>query len=136
MRTLLSSSLIALGLAGAACDRKGDEISVEATKPVEPSTIPQTPPPASTNELDAERNALARTLDERTAALDARIDALEQRGDAQSKEAVATLRAKRDQARAKLTELGSRTQENWGVFKRDVESAWDQLERDVNEATR
>jgi hypothetical protein len=46
------------------------------------------------------------------------------------------LRAKRDQARAKMSELGTRTNENWQVFKRDVSDAWDQLERDVNEATR
>jgi len=72
----------------------------------------------------------------RGAALDARIDALEKRGDAKAKETAATLRAKRDQARAKLSELDTRTQENWTAFKKDVSDAWDQLDRDVTEATR
>lgn len=151
MRTLLFTSLVALGLVGA-CDRKktADEHAVPAEpapKPVEPSTTPPvatpttttttTPtPPGTTVDLESERVALSKSIEERAAALDAKIDALEARGDAKSKEAVATLRAKRDQARAKLGELGTRTQENWMAFKKDVSDAWDQLDRDVTEATR
>jgi hypothetical protein len=168
MRTLLFSSLVALGLVSA-CDRKSDNDKVieTAPKPVE-TTEPSTTPPSSvppssaepsavppssaepssvppssvppatgsTLDIESERTALSRSIDERAAALDAKIDALEQRGDAKSKEAVATLRAKRDQARGKMTELGARTQENWATFKKDVSDTWDQLERDVNEATR
>jgi vancomycin resistance protein YoaR len=151
MRTLLFTSLVALGLVGA-CDRKkttDDKVvpAETAPKPIEsietPSTTPAVATPTTTTtttpatlDLESERAALSRTIEERTAALDAKINELEKRGDAQSKDAVATLRAKRDQARAKLSELGTRTQENWTAFKKDVSDTWDQLDRDVTEATR
>ena len=146
MRTLLFSSLLALGVIGS-CDRKRDDTPpVEVRKPVESAPAePATPPAAptanpnaevTTIDLDAERTALTRSVDERAMRLDARIDELERKGDEKSKQAAATLRAKRDQARAMLSELGMRTEENWQTFKRDVSDAWDALERDVNEATR
>lgn len=132
MRTLLYTSLIAFGFT-AGCskhEREPDKVAVA------PPPMPTTPPPATPVALDKERDALAHMVEERAAALDAKVDALEQRGDEKSKDAVALLRAKRDQARGKLGELGTRTQENWNVFKRDITDAWDQLERDVTEATR
>ena len=136
MRTMLFTALIAVGAVGA-CDRKSeDKTVVEVKKPVE---VTDTEPSTFTVEpidLEAERSARSKSIEERTARLDARIDELEKRGDEKSKEAAATLRAKRDQARAKLSELGTRTQENWQAFKRDVQDSWDALERDVTEATR
>jgi hypothetical protein len=121
----------------AACDRadRDDRGTVEVRKPVE------TPAPAPTVEqrhfdLQAEREKLSREIEERTAQLDARIDELEKRADEKSRDAAALLRAKRDQARAKLGDLETRTEDTWAAFKRDVQSAWDQLERDVREATR
>lgn len=147
MRTMLFTTLIALGTVGA-CDRKNeDRPVVEVNK----KTIePDEPPTPGTTErkdvdvdvntpninLEDERSKLSRSIEERTTQLDAKIDALEKRGDEKSKEMAATLRAKRDQARAKLKELGSSTQENWHAFKRDVSDTWDQLEREVSEATR
>lgn len=143
MRTILFTTLIAVG-AVAACDRDRDDRPVIETKKTierdetgttvrEDVDIDVNAPEVS---LEDERSKLSRSIEERTAQLDAKIDALEKRGDEKSKEMAATLRAKRDQARAKLSELGSRTKENWGAFKRDVSDAWDQLERDVTEATR
>ena len=136
MRTMLFTALLAVGAIGA-CDRKSeDKTVIEVKKPVEVTGTEPSTVRVETIDLEAERSALAKSIEERTAKLDARIDELEKRGDEKSKEAAATLRAKRDQARAKLNELGNRTQENWQAFKRDVGDAWDQLERDVSEATR
>jgi hypothetical protein len=137
MRTILFSSLIVLGAIGA-CDRnRDDKVVVETQKTIEgdDGTVRQETE-VKTIDLESERTSLSRSVEERTMRLDARIDELERRGDEKSKEIAAMLRAKRDQARAKLTELGTRTEENWQGFKRDVSDAWDQLERDVNEATR
>jgi hypothetical protein len=139
MRTLLFTSLVALGLAGA-CSRK-ETVEVVAGEPTgKPADMPSTTPPVAipegTVDMEAERAALSRTLDERIAAIEAKINAIEQRGDDKSKEAVATLRAKRDQARGKLSDLETRTVENWVAFKKDVSDTWDQLDRDVTEATR
>ena len=143
MRTMLFTTLLALG-AVAACDRnKDDRPVVEVKKTVESDETGTTVRKdvdvdvnAPSFSLEDERSRLSRSIEERTAQLDAKIDALEKRGDEKSKEMAATLRAKRDQARAKLSELGTRTSENWQAFKRDVSDAWDQLERDVTEATR
>jgi vancomycin resistance protein YoaR len=132
---LLSALLAAAAVGG--CDRKSeDRTVVEVKKPVEVTGTEPSTVKVETIDLETERSALSKSVEERTARLDARIDELEKRGDEKSKEAAATLRAKRDQARAKMNELGTRTQENWQAFKRDVSDAWDQLERDVNEATR
>lgn len=140
MRAILFT-LITLGAVGA-CDRnRDDKPIVETKKTVESDETGTTvrrdvDVNAPRVDLEAERSNLARSIEERTAQLEAKIDALEKRGDENSKAMAATLRAKRDQARAKLSELGSSTHENWQAFKRDVSDAWDQLERDVNEATR
>jgi hypothetical protein len=132
---LLTALLAAAAVGG--CDRKSeDRTVVEVKKPVEVTGTEPSTVKVETIDLETERSALSKSVEERTARLDARIDELEKRGDEKSKEAAATLRAKRDQARAKMNELGTRTQENWQAFKRDVSDAWDQLERDVNEATR
>ncbi len=138
MRTLIGS-LLALGLLGG-CHRDAEIKVVEVEKkPVVPPAEP-VQRNAELNvkgvSLEDERSSLSRSVEERTNQLDAKIDALEKRGDDKAKEAAATLRAKRDQARGKMTEIGSRTQENWQAFKVDVSDAWDSLERDVNEATR
>jgi len=137
MRTMLLATMVALVL-GPACDRKRDDKPVvEVKKPVEqdePSSGRDVKAPPV--DLGAERARLVSAIEERAARLDARIDELEKRGDVKSKETVAMLRAKRDQARAKLSELGSRTQENWQRFERDVADTWSQLERDLDEALR
>lgn len=136
MRTLLFTVLVTAGAVGA-CDRKSeDKTVVEVKKPVEVTGTEPSTVKVETIDLEAERSALSKDVEERAARLDARIDELEKRGDEKSKEAAATLRAKRDQARAKMSELGTRTQENWQAFKRDVSDAWDRLEADVTEATR
>jgi vancomycin resistance protein YoaR len=133
---MLFTALLAAAAVGG-CDRKSeDRTVVEVKKPVEVTGTEPSTVKVETIDLETERSALSKSVEERTARLDARIDELEKRGDEKSKEAAATLRAKRDQARAKMNELGTRTQENWQAFKRDVSDAWDQLERDVNEATR
>lgn len=130
--------LIAFGLV-AGCDRDTDEKPVvETRKTIEPDNTTTREVRVNTPrfDLEQERENLSRSIDERMRRLDARIDDLERKGDAKSKEMAATLRAKRDQARGKLSELGSRTEENWVAFKRDVSDTWDQLERDVEEAVR
>ena len=135
MRTMLFTALLAIGTIGA-CDRKTNTERVESRKPVEDQTATPAMPPPSTTDVDTERSDLRRWVDERAERLNARIEELEKRGDEKSKQAAASLRVKRDQARAKADELGSRTKDNWQNFKKDVQDAWDQLERDVDEATR
>jgi hypothetical protein len=140
----------------AACDRgdrraiEGQRKPVESTKGVsvdphpkpDPSVDNRNAPAVDQNttthpiDLEQERSTLAHSIELRTEQLDAKIDELERRGGANAKDAVATLRAKRDQARAKLGELHKTSRDNWEPFKRDVLAAWNQLERDVNEATR
>jgi hypothetical protein len=128
MRRILFSTLIALG-ATAACDRDRNEN--------EPITTSKTVEPTRTEvDIDTERSDLRRWVDERMTRLDARIDELEKKTDDKSRETAATLRAKRDQARAKLNEMGDRTKDNWTSFKKDVQDWWDQLDRDADEAAR
>ena len=146
--------LVAFGLVAACDERSPDERALEAQKlPVERtegiSVDPDPKPDPSVDnrnapvvepsardafDLEHERATLARVIEVRIQRVDAAIAALEKRGGAE--DAVATLRAKRDQARAKLSELDKTTHDNWIAYKRDVYAAWDALQRDVDEATR
>lgn len=131
MRTFV---IIVLGLLGA-CRNDAQQIAAEPAISV-PATKPLEPPPKNVNELDAQRDALMRTIDERAAAFDAKLNALEKRPDEKAKKAVALLRAKRDQALARLAELDQIPQDRWSIYERDVTTVWDQLESDATDATR
>jgi hypothetical protein len=136
MRTMLFTTLLALGLTSA-CKKTEEKQTVEVRKPVETETTTTTTKTVDVDvDIDKERSDLTTWVTERVNRLDAKIDALEKKGDEKSKEMAATLRAKRDQARGKMSELGQRTKDNWAEFKKDVTDAWDQLERDVDDATR
>ena len=137
MRTMLFTALLTLGLVGA-CKKTEEKRTVEVRKPVESETTTTTTTKKVEVDvdIDKERSDLTTWVEERIHRLDAKIDELEKRGDQKSKDMAATLRAKRDQARGKLSELGKRTKDNWGEFKKDVVDAWDQLEHDVNDAVR
>jgi hypothetical protein len=149
MRTAV---LVVCGLLAACDERPADErvleqhIPLESTesmsvdpdpKPdpsVDDRNAPVGPTAGSAFDLEQARATLARMIDARLERVDANIAALEQRGD--SADAVALLRAKRDHARAKLGSLDRITHATWIAYKRDVYEAWDQLDREIEQAMR
>jgi hypothetical protein len=85
-------------------------------------------------DLAVTRREFEATMNDRMARLDTKIDELERRGDDKSKEMAASLRARRDQAKAKLYSAGDKTDSAWEEFKTDVTNTWNELEKDVDNA--
>lgn len=118
-----------------------EDVSVVADPKPDPSVDNRNAPvvepsaPGEEFDLEQERSTLARLIEGRIQRVDASIAELEKRG-AAAKDDVAMLRAKRDQARAKLIDLEKTSNDNWIAYKRDVYDAWEQLDRDVEEAMR
>ncbi len=88
---------------------------------------------AAKQDLAMARADFEKAVNERITRLDAKIDQLEKKGDAKSKELAANFRTRRDEAKAKLTTIGEKTADAWDAFKSDVNTGWDQLEKDVDD---
>ena len=66
--------------------------------------------------------------------LDAKLSQLEMSTDAKIKADASKLRIRRDQIATRLGTVGSQTQADWDVFRKDVDDAFDKLEKDVDSA--
>jgi hypothetical protein len=85
-------------------------------------------------ELAAARTLFEATAKDRYAKLEARIAELDAKADAKSKETAAALRARRDQLKTDLNKIGTQSSSVWNNFKNNVNSTFDTLEKDVDNA--
>jgi len=84
-----------------------------------------------------------RSLETRLKEMDAEVAKLREKGRDLNDEAkaawdlkIAELEAKRDAARAKLADVGRSTAEAWKDVRKGAQSAWDELEKALRDASR
>lgn len=80
------------------------------------------------------RAAYAAAVTERMAKLDASLATLGKRTDARARDALAGLRARRDQLATKLAALGGTLDSGWAEYASDVDTTFDAMEHDLGEA--
>ena len=86
--------------------------------------------------LEAARNAYGAAVAERFAKLDASLATLAKRTDAASTDSRVGLRARRDQLATKLTSMRTTTDPSWAEYTKDVDTTFDAIEHDLQEANR
>ncbi len=91
---------------------------------------------AAQQNLSQARAAYAAAVKERFAKLDATLATLATRTDARSRDAVTGLRARRDQLATKLATLTDTLDANWNDYTSDVDTTFDAIEHDLQEATK
>lgn len=89
---------------------------------------------AAKQTLAQARAAYAAAVTERMAKLDASLATLGKRTDARARDALAGLRARRDQLSTKLAALGGTQDAGWAEYVDDVDTTFDAMERDLGEA--
>jgi chromosome segregation ATPase len=146
MRTILWSTVLSIALIGSVGCRKDEAEKVKAAEKNvaeqrEDIRDEQKDVDKQKQELAGAQHDLAqaraeydRTARERLAKIDAKIAQLEAKGTEASRKAAADLRVRRDQAAAKLNDIGTRTESNWDSFKAEINRDLDQFEKDVDEA--
>lgn len=87
-------------------------------------------------ELAQARERYSVAARQRLANLDTKIHELEASTSPAAKDAAAKLRVRRDELAVRLEAIGSQTQAGWDTFKKDVDTSFDKLEKDVNDATK
>lgn len=80
------------------------------------------------------RAAYAAAVKERFAKLDASVATLATKPDAKSKDAVAGLRARRDQLSTKIDTMPRTADADWNQYMKDVDVTFDAIERDLRTA--
>ncbi|NVB77665.1 MAG: hypothetical protein HOV81_04660 [Kofleriaceae bacterium] len=126
--------LAAILASGSACrdtERSPTE-SVEVRKPVE-SSSPRTD---SEHEFANVRSSYETAMRERLNKIDADIAGLATSADRATQETAAKLRAQRDALAKKLDTIGYQAKTGWDEFQAGVTRDLDQLEDDVDAATR
>ena len=160
MRTMFWCSILSAALATTACNKKADstdkagtevkkaqEDVVEQRKDLDKATADRDSKPKDLNKAEGElaaakvdlaaaRDKYSITVNERLAKLDIKIKELEARGDAKAKDAAVTLRARRATLGTKLESMKDRAAGDWDAFTKDVDSTFDGIEKDVNDAVK
>jgi septal ring factor EnvC (AmiA/AmiB activator) len=148
MRTILWSTVLSVALLGSVGCKKDEADKVKAAEKnvdeqrqdirEEQKDVDKQKQELTEAKIDLAqaRTEYERVTRERLAKIDAKIAQLDAKGDEKSKKAAADLRVRRDQAAAKLNDIGNRTEANWGEFKTDVDRDLTQFEKDVDDATR
>ncbi|MBA3541768.1 MAG: hypothetical protein H0T79_19295 [Deltaproteobacteria bacterium] len=85
-------------------------------------------------ELVAARTAYATTTKDRMTKFEARIAELDKKADAKSKETAAALHVRHATLKTKLDGLQTQASATWNNFTKDVDSSFDSLEKDLNDA--
>ena len=158
MRTILWTTILATALASGACNKKQDDTGAAATevkKTQETANDQQkdldktlTDKKASANDLNkAEGNvAMANTdlqaakdkytitVNDRLAKLDIKIKELEAKTDEKSKTALAALQTRRTALSTKFDNIKAHAAADWDAFTKDVDSTFDGIEKDLNDA--
>ncbi len=68
--------------------------------------------------------------------IDAKLKVLAVKSDAKAKELEQKLKARRDVLASKLDGLATQGAEHWDAFKKDVDSSFDSLDHDLDDATK
>jgi chromosome segregation ATPase len=89
---------------------------------------------AAQGELAQARERYNVAAKQRLTNLDAKISQLEMKTDAKLKADAAAFRARRDELASKLGSIGTQAQADWDHFRKDVDDAFDKLEKDVDGA--
>lgn len=86
--------------------------------------------------LEDARTAYGAAVGARFAKVDAALGTLAKRTDAASIDALAGLRARRDQLATKLAAIGTTPNPRWTEYTKDVDTTFDAIERDLQAANR
>lgn len=121
-------------LGGAACrksesEEKRDVIEAQQKVAEEKRDVVE-----AQRDVGAERTAYRDRLKARLAEIDAKLDELAAKTDEKSKETSAKLRVRRDELNVKLDRLGDKSAATWDEFKKDADSAFESLEKDIRDA--
>lgn len=128
----------ALLLSGAACRDRDDRY--ESRKPVEVDKdrvdvdVDKDRVETTGDDFRRTRDNYSAELRARLSRIDDKIAELRARGDEKSSEAADALRVRRDQLAERLDRAGEQTVTAWDSFKKDVGGAFDELEREIDEA--
>ncbi len=86
------------------------------------------------NSLAQARSTYAAATKERLAKLDSKLTDLSAKSGAKAKDAATGLRARRDQLALKLGAMVGTTDAGWNEFTKDVDTAFDAIEKDLDAA--
>ena len=141
MRTFLISVMSVALLGGAACkssEKKAESKFEKAQENVKEKSKDvvkdkQDLSRAKTNLAEA-RADYQTSMNDRLSRIDVRIHELEGRTDQKSMDAVAKLRNQRSELSAKMNAIGTTAEDNWDTFKKDLDSTFDRIEKDIDAA--
>ena len=158
MRTIIWTSILATALATGACKKKQDDTGAAATqvKKTQEDVKDQAKDldktmgdkNATANDLNKAQGDLSAanadlqaakakydiTVKDRLAKLDIKIHELEGKADAKAKDALVSLRARRQELSTRVDGIKDHAAADWDAFTKDVDSTFDKLESDVNDA--
>lgn len=158
MRTIIWTSILATALATGACNKKQDDTGAAATqvKKTQEDVKDQakdldktmTDKNATANDLNHAQGDLAAAkvdlqsakdkysiaVKDRLAKIDIRIHELEMKTDAKSKDALTSLRNRRQEMSTRVDGIKDHAAADWDAFTKDVDNSFDKLENDVNDA--
>lgn len=154
--TILGTSLLSMGLlAGTACrkhdtDKAGsqmqkaredvDDKSKDLAKTEDKSTNAVAKDQAKLDEAQADltkaRTDFSAAVKARLDKIDTKINELATRTDAKTQDALTTLKQRRVDLQAKLDAMGNQAADRWDDFKKDVDSSFDSLEKDLDNVTK
>jgi len=154
--TIFGTSVLAMSLlGGTACrkhdtDKAGSEMrkaredvddkSKDLAKTEDKSTNAVAKDQAKLDEAKADlnkaRDDFASAVKARVDKIDTKINELAARTDVKTKDALASLQQRRADLQAKLNAMGDQAPDRWDDFKKDVNSSFDSLEKDLDNATK
>jgi hypothetical protein len=89
---------------------------------------------AAQSDLVAAREKYSITVQDRLAKLDIKLKELEVRTDARARDAMPTIRAERLALGAKIDSMKTQSAAGWKDYTKDVDSSFDAIDKDVNNA--
>jgi hypothetical protein len=159
MRTILWTTILATALSTGACNKKKQDDTGAAASEVKKTQegvndqakdLDKTlgDKKATTNDLNKAEGDLAAaktdlvaakdkymiTVKDRMAKLDIRLKELSAKTDAKATAAATALQARRAEMATKVETVKDHASADWAVFTKDVDSSFDKLESDVNDA--
>jgi len=158
MRTILWCTVLATALSTGACNKKQDDTGAAATevKKTQENVNDQTKDldkkltdkkatadelnkaqgdlAMANQDLQAARDKYSITIKDRLAKLDIKINELAARTDQKSKDAVAAMKARRGELSTKVDMIKDHAAANWDTFTKDVDNAFDGIEKDLHDA--
>jgi hypothetical protein len=135
-RNILSSAILATTFVLTACKHKEvDRSSVD--KPSESSrdkVRDRDDIRGMEYETEQKTANFEKSINEKVARLDAKLVKIEARGDTKSRDTANELRARRDEIKLKVQQLGDSTEDSIDATESSIKSSWETLEQDVDSA--